>query len=359
MAMSTLRWPRTGCPFPVIRKRLDEPYWVDWSDEELLDLRFCDLDLTIEGTPLVDRVDRLYDELARRDIRLRPHVWLTDEWFCPDGVPGIGIPFYLAHPRLARLERKMMFEVEGGTESECMKILRHEAGHALCNGYRLHYRKRWRETFGKFSERYPTYYRPCAKSRDYVLHLDWWYAQSHPAEDFAETFAVWLRPKSGWRTTYADWPALRKLHCVDEMMQGIAGEVAAVRSRQHVNSIRTLRTTLRQHYRRRHRRYADDPGDLYDRDLKRLFSNDPEHRRNTTAAQFLRRNRTRLRGDVAEWTSVHPYSVDRVIRDMVTRSRKLNLRVGQDEADLLPSALLMIAVQTVYLVQGGQRLVAL
>ncbi|MEM7167845.1 MAG: hypothetical protein AAF581_20505, partial [Planctomycetota bacterium] len=102
----------------MTRKKAPAPEWADWSDDELLDLRFCDLGVAIEGTPLVDRVQRLYDELDRSGIRLRPHVWLTDEWFCPDGVPGIGIPFYLAHPRLARLERKMMFEVEGGTERE-------------------------------------------------------------------------------------------------------------------------------------------------------------------------------------------------------------------------------------------------
>ncbi|MEM7165485.1 MAG: putative zinc-binding metallopeptidase, partial [Planctomycetota bacterium] len=258
-----------------------------------------------------------------------------------------------------RLERKMMFEVEGGTERECMKILRHEAGHAICNGYRLHYRKRWREVFGKFSERYPTYYRPKPKSRDYVLHLDWWYAQSHPAEDFAETFAVWLRPSSRWRKAYAGWPALRKLQCVDEMMKSIEGEVAPVRSRQHAHSVRKLRTTLRAHYRRRQRRYADDPGDLYDRDLKRLFSDEEGHARNPSAAQFLRRNKGRLRTDVAEWAGVHPYTVDRVIQDMITRSRKLQLRVRDAEADLLSSALLMIAIQTVYLVQGGRRLVAL
>ena len=27
------------------------------------------------------------------------------------------------------------------------------------------------------------------------MHLDPWYAQSHPDEDFAETFAVWLTPE--------------------------------------------------------------------------------------------------------------------------------------------------------------------
>ena len=54
-----------------------------------------------------------------------------------------------------------------------------------------------------------------------MLNLANWYAQSHPIEDFAETFAVWLRPGSRWRSRYADWPALRKLEYVDALMQEV------------------------------------------------------------------------------------------------------------------------------------------
>ena len=100
-------------------------------------MRMCDLPVRIEGTPLADRIEQLGSELAARGLRFRPHFWLSDEWFTPDGVPGVAIPFYLAHPRLMRLERKQMLEVEGGTEAWCMKILRHEAGHAIDNAYRL------------------------------------------------------------------------------------------------------------------------------------------------------------------------------------------------------------------------------
>ena len=87
-------------------------------------------------------------------------MWLSSEWFSPDGIPGIAIPFYLAHPRLRKLEHRQILEVEGGTEGECMRILRHEAGHAIDTAYRLHRRKRWREIFGSFSQPYPDSYRP-------------------------------------------------------------------------------------------------------------------------------------------------------------------------------------------------------
>src|SRR3984957_3020204 len=105
--------------------------WETLSDEQLLSLRFCDLRLSIQGTELQDAIDRLYHELQMRGIRFRPHCWLAQEWFSPDGIPGIAIPFYLAHKRLISLERRFMREVEGGNRNWLMRILRHEAGHAI------------------------------------------------------------------------------------------------------------------------------------------------------------------------------------------------------------------------------------
>ena len=107
-----------------------------------------ELNLSIEGGALEKRIADLYEELAARGIQFRPHFWLSDEWFTPDGVPGIAIPFYLAHPRLARLEREQMLEVEGGTPSWCMRILRHEVGHAIDNAYLLRRRSRRQAMFG-------------------------------------------------------------------------------------------------------------------------------------------------------------------------------------------------------------------
>lgn len=95
------------------------------TDRQLLKLRLCDLPLRIKGTPLEDRIEKLYREMEARSIVFRPHFWLSEEWFTPDGVAGIAIPFYLAHPRLMKLERSQMLEVEGAAEGECMRILRH------------------------------------------------------------------------------------------------------------------------------------------------------------------------------------------------------------------------------------------
>ena len=218
--------------------------WETLSDEQLLKRRLSSLRVTVEGTWLEDCLNSLHEELEERGIRLRPHAWISSEWFSPDGTPGIAIPFYLAHPRLMKLEKKMMLDVEGGTWSECMAILRHEAGHTVQQAYQLHRRRRWQQLFGPSSKRYPLYYRPNPASRRYVQHLRLWYAQSHPDEDFAETFAVWLRPRSNWRTRYAGWPALKKLEYVDELMDEIAGKRPLLTARERVDPLHELSETL-------------------------------------------------------------------------------------------------------------------
>src|ERR1700742_3629585 len=225
--------------------------WTRLSDEELLKLRFCDLKLSIDRSSLQRQIGRLYEELENRGIHFRPHVWLSEEWFSPDGVPGIAIPFYLAHPRLEKLERRIMRAAEGGNSRWCMRILRHEAGHALDNAYRLRRRKRWREIFGPASLQYPAHYKARPGSRRYVHHLGEWYAQAHPTEDFAETFAVWLKPNSSWRKSYADWPALNKLSVVEELMTSVKSSRPPVRNRLRLEPIEQNTRTLAQHYRRK------------------------------------------------------------------------------------------------------------
>jgi len=329
------------------------------SDEALLDLRMCDLGLSVETPTLRRRVQRLYDDLERKGLNFRPHAWLSSEWFSPDGVPGIAIPFYLAHPRLAKLEKSRMLQVEGGSESQCIKILRHEAGHCIDTAYRLHRRKKWRELFGSFAEPYPEVYNPKPGSRQYVLHLDWWYAQAHPAEDFAETFAVWLSPGSRWRSRYKGWPALRKLEYVDALMKEIAGEPAPVRSRRKVEPLSQDRTPLREHYRRKRRFYADEWPEFYDADLRKLFSDDPKYRDRPNAAAFLRSVRPQVREAVARWTGTHAYTVDQVLRDMIDRCKELKLRLAVPKRQAKTEAMMMVAVQTMSFLHTGKRRVAL
>src|SRR5215207_5021476 len=192
------------------------PDWASLSDEALLDVRMSQLPIAIEG-PLAERIALLRSEMAAKGIDCPIHFYLADEWFTPDGATAIAIPFYLAHPRLEKLEDAQMFEVEGGEHEWCMRILRHEAGHAIDNAFRLRLRRQRREVFGSPAKPYPAFYTPKPYSKSFVLHLDAWYAQSHPDEDFAETFAVWLTPNSEWRQRYVGWPAVKKLEYMDAM----------------------------------------------------------------------------------------------------------------------------------------------
>ncbi len=326
------------------------------TDDELLDLRLKDLPVAIQDTWLEDCIDQLHEELAAKGLaRFQPHVWLSSEWFSPDDVPGIAVPFYLADPRLIELEKKQMLKVEGGTLNECMRLLRHEAGHAIDTAYGLRRRKAFRTSFGSFAEPYPDTYQPKPDSRDYVLHLAWWYAQAHPAEDFAETFAVWLTPRHNWREQYAGWPALDKLEAMDAMMSSVADAPPKNKARRKVEPLSTLSITLREHYRQKRMRYLDDWPDFIDRDLRRLFTDDPKDKHRQAAAPFLRRIRVEVRDHVARWTGTHPYTIDQVLTDMIDRCRELKLRLRQPEMHARTDVMVYVAVQTMnYLHRGTQ-----
>ncbi|MFN8600630.1 MAG: putative zinc-binding metallopeptidase [Candidatus Binatia bacterium] len=322
--------------------------WERWSDEQILDLRLADLagTLRIDGTWLDGRIEQLYRELERCGIVFEPHFWLSDDWFTPEGVPGVAIPFYLAHPRLMRIEETQMLEVEGGTPEWCMRILRHETGHAIDNAFRLRRLRRRQQLFGKSTLPYPESYAPRPYSRNFVLHLENWYAQSHPDEDFAETFAVWMTPRSGWRRTYAGWPALKKLEYVDELMWDLAGKTPPITNRREIEPLSKLRKTLRQHYAEKRKRYGAALPDFADRDLKRLFSESPVFRDRPSAATFLRRVRSQVSRRVARTTGAYQYAVDQVLEDIINRCRGLGLRLTAPEDETMIDFAILLAVHT-------------
>jgi len=333
-----------------------EPAWVHLSDEQLLDMRLCDLHLKVRGSPIEGELARLYDELAARGIRFRPHAWLAEEWFSPDGIPGFAVPFYLAHPRLQRLEQRMTGEAEGSNRNWRMRILRHECGHAIDNAWRLRRRARWRALFGRASQRYPAEYRVRPASRRHVQHLGDWYAQAHPTEDFAETFAVWLQPRSGWRRRYAAWPARSKLEYVQELAGEFARPRPPVRTRDRIEPLADNTRTLRQHYRAKlaaQRRRA-----LVDVLLKRA-SRVPRARqgvREQELAVLLRAAKPVLRASL-ERHGVDRYTAWQLLRLAVGRCERLRLVARAPRRVLLPrlrTALLGASRQ--YLASGYLRM---
>ena len=299
-------------------------YWADYDDEALLGLRFSSLGLTFRDSEPYFDVERLYDELERRGLRFRPHVWLSTDWFSPDGVPGFAVPFYLAHPRLLRMERKMMGEVEGGNRKWRLRIMRHEAGHAFDNAYGLRRRANFGRVFGRASAPYPDTYSPRPSSRRHGLHLGHWYAQSHATEDFAETFAVWLQPKARWRRDYAGWPALKKLDYVDALMDEIADSRPTHRNRTVTNPLRQVDQTLGEYYRLKRERY----GGLerrYDHWMTRVFVAREKRPRAVRASRFVREIEPQLRRLLERRARLHPYYVDHAIGLVKQRSRQLDL----------------------------------
>lgn len=331
--------------------------WARWPKERLLDARICDLGLRIEGSPLAARIEQLYRELDRQGFMFRPHFWLSDDWYCPDDVPGVAIPFFLSHPRLKRLELESVMEVEGGTRDWCMRLLRHETAHALLNAYRLHERRDWRRIFGRPNAPYPDAYLPKPYSKRYVLNLPNWYAQAHPHEDWAETFAVWLQPRSEWRRRYRSWPALKKLEYVDALMAEIADRRPRLRNRREVYPVQKMRLSLRQYYEDKIARYGHDSPEFFDRDLRKLFSGDAAHARNEKASHYIRRTRKDVLTVVEHWTAEYKYRINEVLKEMVRRCDKLNLRVALDDQTMKPE---MVAFLTTLVMQklysGGFRI---
>jgi hypothetical protein len=337
--LDKIRRPRAGRA-PAARRRYA---WETLPDEQLLDLRFCDLKLTIKGTELELAIGRLYEELGTRGIRFRPHCWLSQEWFSPDGIPGIAIPFYLAHRRLARIERRFMREAEGGNRNWLMRILRHEAGHAVDSAYRVRRRRGWREVFGPASLPYPDTYRPRPGSRRFVQHLGAWYAQAHPTEDFAETFAVWLKPRSAWRREYLGWPAFAKLEFIDHLAREIGEARPKVTDRSRIEDIAGETSTLREHYEHKLARYRLPRRSGADELLLKVFTTAPRRRSAAKAASVLREMRNQLRHDIVRSGAFSEYLVHQVLRLMISRSESLNLYLRGPRRELKAHLLWVIA----------------
>jgi hypothetical protein len=319
--------------------------WKILSNEALLDVRIKDLGVEISDSPLEPLIQRLYEELAVRNILFRPPCYLADEWLCPDKEPIIGIPFWLAHPRLKSIEMEQMFEAEGADHATCMKLLRHECGHAINYAYQLYSRTRWRELFGPFSRKYSDQYRFQPYSRRFVVHLDDYYAQSHPDEDFAETFAVWLSPENQWRKKYAKWPALKKLLYVDSLMKKI-GDVSPLKTAcpSPPWAASRMRSTLKSYYERRQNALGREFKGYYDDSLKVVFSDVQKGEESIKAARLLRKNKRLIANHLAKWSGHRKFDLHELIERFITRCEVLDLYATDHLKDLIGVTTLLTAI---------------
>ncbi len=312
-----------------------EPAWAAFKDDELLKVRICDLKLAIAGSPLEARIAQLYAELDVRGLPLHPPCYLGDEWFSPIPTPAVAIPFYLAHPRLEQLELSQMLDVEGGDPLECQRLLRHECGHAYDHAWRFSSRPKWRRIFGRPDAEYaPEHYRPRPYSKSFVRHLPNWYAQAHPEEDFAETFAVWLgTPSEDWRQKYKGWKALEKLEYVDSLMGEARKKPQAVTGGPRWSDASKLKMTLARHYAARRKLWAEEYPAFYDADLRAIFDREPKG--DETAARVMRKLRGTVVTSVVRWTGERKYTVDSLVRRLTERCSSLKLPSPADRDGLL------------------------
>src|SRR5579862_214765 len=291
--------------------------------QEILNKPIRDLGLKIEGSPLERLVLQLYRELeSKKLMKFRPPVYLTDEWGCPSGEPIIGIPFYLAHAQLSQLEKETN-DLEDA--KEIMMILRHEAGHAFNYAYKLHRTPEWKQLFGPFRRPYHDNYRPVLFSKNHVRYLPGWYGQKHPDEDFAETFAVWLTPRSGWKKRYRGWGAMAKLRYMDRIAKKL-GNVEPVRRHGHTDiTVDEMQTTVADFYRQSSNgipivELAPDS------DLMDIF-NAPKRKKSAVPAQeFLRDHRKLLVDKIAYWSPAQRPLIKKLVEAIEQRAGELNLR---------------------------------
>jgi len=341
------------------------------SDAALLKMRFCDLPIELAGSVVEKRAHQVFEELAARHLTVRPSIWLSEEWFNPAGVVGIAIPFYLLHPRLIRLERKIMREAEGSVEADCLRILRHETGHAIDEAFQLFKTREYRRVFGSPRRRYPTSYSAKPDRHDFVINLNSWYAQSHPVEDFAETFAVWLTPRKQWRRRYRRSPALEKLEHVDRWMTALAGKPPLLDRQDPVEELKENSRTLREHYDEKREFYGIEETHSFDPELRRLFPlpQSPEHEaqsredeprtrraRPRFASRLLQRQRAKLRKEVSRPLGIPAYAVDQVLLQLISRARALHLHVAESSEKVHHELAELVTRLTIDTIQNGQKL---
>ena len=315
---------------------MDETF-SEWESERqsLMSRKISELGLSIPGTRVERMVDQLYRELDARGLALKPPVYLSDQWGCPDGTPLIGVPFYLADPRLERIEDDFAEGIESDEES--MRFLRHEAGHAFNYAYRIYDRPDWRKTFGPYSRPYRERYRADPFSHDFVRHILGWYAQKHPDEDFAETFAVWLTPDLDWRKAYAGWPALAKLEYVDAVMREVGSDAPEVGPPGDDDlPVAAMRYSLEDHYREAAAGLPLTDSTIFDGDLRNIFASPSESAQGQPAAEFLAQHRREIVGRISYWTGESTFAVRQFVDMLRARVDALDLRVrGLDASTLI------------------------
>jgi hypothetical protein len=323
---------------------------------ELWGQRVDKLGLSLEDSPLAPLIRQLYAEMEDAGLSFRPPCYVANEWGCPDGVPLIGVPFYLVDPRLHSYEEEHADDLED--PARIMAGLRHEAGHALNYAYKLYDGEEWTRVFGDFYKEYADDYKPKPFSKKFVRHLPGWYAQKHPDEDFAETYAVWLTPGSRWRERYKNWGAIKKLEYLDRLM-GEIGRTSPVWDMSKVAppDPDELGFTVGELYEMRAEEDTppvEELGETMDDDLREMFRAEGP---GSDAASLVWQHRQAMMRSVSGYEGSRMYVVKAINDYLVGRLRALGLRsVPGGEIDAIVSFTALVATLTQNYLETGHLL---
>lgn len=285
------------------------------------------LGLQIAGTPLEPILADFQDELRRAGItRIHPHFYLSTEWGVPFDTVSIAIPFYLAHADLTALHAERAGHVEGFNRADILRYLRHEMGHVINYGYQLYERPEWVQRFGSITQPYEEEYHTEPFSRRFVRHLPGWYAQKHPDEDWAETFAVWLTPGRDWQADYAEWPeALAKLEYCDRVMAELRDREPVVTATESDEAVTELTASLEQYYGDTTPRPIIFPRGLGGA-LRAIFEDldEPNNRARRPASVLIRELERDLSANVYRWTGHFPERTRLLVRHLAEVADRLD-----------------------------------
>ncbi len=337
-------------------KRQTTDWWTSLTDKELLELRFCDLNLSLRHSRLTPFIKALYKELSEKDLRFKPHFWIASEWYATDGVPGIAVPFYLVHPRLIALHAAIMGTPPEGTDpKDCMRVLRHEAGHAIDNAFHLRMSRKRQKLFGLSSTPYPESYYPRLNYKNFVSHINPWYAQAHPDEDWAETFATWLSPSSKWKSKYKNWPlALEKLKFVDQTMKGIKGKSPKVFVRKRPGNIVKSTKKLKTFYHDQISYLSSEEKMDLTPIVFHLFSSSTTYKKNKSAAVFLKKERPHILETLSKWTGQDAYTLGQMYDEILDFCKENKSFLIKTEKTTSLELVSMLCIYNMNLIYSGK-----
>jgi Putative zinc-binding metallo-peptidase len=289
-----------------------------------------DLALAIDDTRLAPVIDEFRAELARMGLtKIAPNFYLSTEWGVGFGTVAIGIPFYLARPELTELHGEQVGHIEGFDQADILRYLRHEMGHVVNYAYKLYDDEAWVKLFGSITQPYREEYRPQPFSRRFVRHLPGWYAQKHPDEDWAETFAVWMTPGRDWRTDYANLPtALAKLEYCDQKVRAVTAREPLVTSVEHDDDVSGMFVTLEDFY-KSYPSEAEFGAAGLEGALRAIFDdlatagNDVDASDQRPAGALIRKLERPLMADVFRWTGHFPEKTRGLMRYLARRADEL------------------------------------